>query len=196
MACVLFGEPPLVAAMVIDALAVASLYWCHEPLRPSRDGHVMPIVPVPVTVPGMTPSKSSSVRKPPLPTDVPQLPSVQVVAHLPSSGPVYVPDHPHAWVLPPEPPVPLEPLAPPCPPAPPAPVLLPPPPVLVVVVVHPPVPLPVPVVVVPTPVVLPPVVAVYPLPPAPLEGPPPVVLPLTPPVSPPAGPPTSSLQAF
>src|SRR6185436_8439395 len=112
MACTLSGEPPPpVGASTIEPIAAGSLYWCQPPLRPSREGHVMLIVPVVTGVVKPTVSKSSSVRKPPLPTEVPQFLSVHDVgAQRPRSGPVYgCPFDPHAMLLPepPAPPVPV-----------------------------------------------------------------------------------------
>jgi len=149
-------------------MAAASLYWCHPPLRPSREGQVMLMTPAPVAgVVKPVISKSSSVRKPPLPTDVPQFRSAHDVGeHRPRRGPVYgCPFDPQATPLPPPaPPVPVPPPVPlvvVVPPA--APELV----VVVLVVVPPPEPGPLVVVVVCVPDEVPLVVVLLPAPPEP-----------------------------
>src|SRR5438445_1218250 len=109
MACTLSGDPPPpVGARIMLAMAKGSLYWCHAPTRPSRDAQVMLIVPAPLIAPCARVSKSSSVMKPPLATEVPQFLSVhEVGAQRPSRGPVYGwPFDPHATPAPAAPPAP------------------------------------------------------------------------------------------
>ena len=74
-----------VAATSSVPLVVGAANWTQEPVRESRAGQLMPMGAVALG----SPSKSSSVRKPPLATAWPHLPSVQDMGlHRPSSGPL------------------------------------------------------------------------------------------------------------